>query len=113
MAERSFEKIEQLALPIDTNGCDAHTMQTNNLEERVTLLILRDLLRLNWSVNYLENKIEVIPPECYDKKVIKDSMAVKRNEILMAKRKKFACIEKVRPDHLALEEKKYLKFIET
>ncbi|MBN1997278.1 DUF4338 domain-containing protein [candidate division KSB1 bacterium] len=64
------------------SSADENSLQTKSAKEKVVLLILRDLMRLNWSVNYLENRIEVIPPESYDKASIRDSMAFKRREIL-------------------------------
>ena len=58
------------------------------LEEQVKLLILRDLLRLDWEVKIQNNKIEVLPPVNYNKETIKQSMAIRRNEII-AKNKKW------------------------
>jgi len=52
------------------------------LEEQVKLLILRDLLRLDWEVKIQNNKIEVLPPVNYNKETIKQSMAIRRNEII-------------------------------
>lgn len=61
--------------------CDL--IHTKNLEEKVHLLILRDLLRLNWSIEYKKNKkIEITPPASYDKEIIKYSMSIKREEII-------------------------------
>lgn len=59
-------------------------IQTDSQDERVKLLILRDLMRLNWSVNFHEDHVDITPPISYDKTIIKNSMAVKRNEILSA-----------------------------
>lgn len=56
-----------------------------SLEERVKWLILRDLSNVNWTITLptRENpKLTVNPPETYDKETIKQSMAVKRNEII-------------------------------
>ena len=53
------------------------------IEEQVKLSILKDLLNLNWNININSNKIEVIPPEYYDKNIIKNSMSVKRNEVIL------------------------------
>ena len=52
------------------------------IEEQVKLSILRDLYNLNWQIGFNDGKIEVSPPETYDKEVIKDAMSIKRNEIL-------------------------------
>jgi len=57
-------------------------IHTNNLEEKVQLLIIRDLHRLKWSINQNKKKIEITPPEFYDKEIIKYSMSIKRNEII-------------------------------
>lgn len=53
-----------------------------SLEDQVKILILRDLLRLNWSVSFNKKKIEIIPPNDYNKEVIKSSMSIKRDEII-------------------------------
>lgn len=63
-----------------------NSIQTEDIEEKVILLILRDLLRLNWSISYLEDQILIAPPKYYDKAVIKASMAIKRQEILKNKK---------------------------
>lgn len=56
------------------------------LEEQVKILILRDLLRLNWQVSFQKNKVEVIPPAHYDKETIRQSMSVRRNEVIAKNR---------------------------
>jgi len=55
---------------------------TRSPEEKVRLLIVRDLLRLGWEMNFQANRVLIKPPSNYDKKVIKDSMQVKREESL-------------------------------
>jgi len=55
---------------------------TRSPEERVKLLIVRDLLRLGWEMNFQANRVLIKPPTYYDKKIIKDSMQVKREESL-------------------------------
>jgi len=62
-------------------------INTNSLEEKVHLLIIRDLRRLGWALDYKNQKIEIKPPESYDKEVIKQSMSIKRNEIINNNRK--------------------------
>lgn len=52
------------------------------LEEQVKILILRDLLRLSWKVNFQKNRVEVVPPACYDKETMRQSMSIRRGEIL-------------------------------
>ena len=44
------------------------------------MLILRDLLRLNWEVTFQPSKVTLTPPSAYDKKVIRASMDIKRQE---------------------------------
>ena len=55
---------------------------TRSPEEKVRLLIVRDLLRLGWEMNFQANRVLIKPPTCYDKEIIKDSMQVKRKESL-------------------------------
>ena len=55
------------------------------LEQRVPLLIVRDLLRLGWRLRSNSNKsLELVPPTNYEKPVIKAAMAYSRNEIIEA-----------------------------
>ena len=58
-----------------------------NLEERVILLILRDLIRLGWNVNFDKEIITVKPSEFYDKETIKKAMSYKREELICKNRK--------------------------
>lgn len=53
-----------------------------DLEEKVRLLIFRDLFRLGWSWQTIDNSIVCTPPEFYDKATIKKAMSIKRYEIL-------------------------------
>jgi len=55
-------------------------------KQRVKLLILRDLMNLDWDIKFDKKKIEVFPPEAYDKETIKQAMSVKREEIINANR---------------------------
>ncbi|TRZ50260.1 MAG: DUF4338 domain-containing protein [Dehalococcoidia bacterium] len=53
------------------------------LEERVPLLLVRDLLRLGWRIKSNSNKsLELVPPSNYEKNVVKAAMAYSRNEII-------------------------------
>jgi len=54
-----------------------------SLEEQVKILILRDLLRLDWNVNFRKDKVEILPPAEYDKETIRQSMSFRRNEIIL------------------------------
>ena len=55
---------------------------TRSPEERVKLLIVRDLLRLGWEIKFNANKVLITPPSSYDKQVVRDSMRIKRNVAL-------------------------------
>ena len=57
-------------------------IQTKSPEEKVKLLIVRDLLRLGWEMNFKASRVLIKPPDSYDKQTIKDSMQVKRQEAL-------------------------------
>lgn len=51
-------------------------------EQKIKLLILRDLINLDWQIKVCINKIEVNPPEFYNKNTIKQAMSLKRNELI-------------------------------
>jgi hypothetical protein len=86
---------ESLVLSIDSvpaTGKEAENLVSFSLKgksqkEKVKLLILRDLLNVNWSINFKGQKIEVSPPKVYDKSIIKEAMSVKRAEIINSNRK--------------------------
>ncbi|MDE0471889.1 MAG: DUF4338 domain-containing protein [Ekhidna sp.] len=65
---------------------DGEHIAYKDLEEKVRLLIFRDLFRLNWTYEFQDNLIQVKPPEYYDKKVIQKAMSIKRNEIIESNR---------------------------
>ncbi len=53
------------------------------LEERVPLLLVRDLLRLGWRLKSNSHKsLELVTPSNYEKNVVKAAMAYSRNEII-------------------------------
>ncbi|MEE9910554.1 MAG: DUF4338 domain-containing protein [Deltaproteobacteria bacterium] len=54
---------------------------TESPEEKVKLLIVRDLLRLGWEMDFKSNHVLIKPPALYDKKIIRDTMQIKRNEL--------------------------------
>jgi hypothetical protein len=57
--------------------------QKLSLKERVTLLLIRDLLRLGWILKSNSNKsFEFSPPDSYEKNVVKSAMAYSRNEVI-------------------------------
>jgi len=55
---------------------------TESPEEKVRLLIVRDLLRLGWEMNFKSNSVLIKPPDSYDKQIVKDAMQIKRHESL-------------------------------
>src|SRR5690606_33966012 len=57
------------------------------LDEKVKILILRDLWKLGWHIDFIDNKIQVVPPSEYDKATIKHAMSIKRDEIIQKNQK--------------------------
>lgn len=51
-------------------------------EEKVRLLIVRDLMRLGWEITFKANSVLITPPPFYDKQIVKESMQIKRRESL-------------------------------
>lgn len=64
-----------------------YSILTESLEEKVKLLIVRDLLRLGWEINYEADQVSFKPPSSYDKQVVKNSMHIKRHESLVKNEK--------------------------
>ena len=53
------------------------------LEERVLLLLIRDLHRLGWRpVSNSNTSLELVPPDAYDKSVVRAAMSYSRNDVL-------------------------------
>lgn len=63
------------------------SLKEKSPKQRVKLLILRDLMNLGWDIKFGKKKIEVFPPEAYDKETIKQAMSIKRVEIINANRR--------------------------
>jgi len=61
---------------------NGNLIETKNREERVKLLLIRDLFRLNWNIEKSKDKLIVSQPIYYDKEIIKQSMNISRQEIL-------------------------------
>jgi len=61
---------------------DINQIQTHSLEDKVKLLIIRDLINLGWNINFKNHKIDITPPAFYDKEIIRKSMSFKKNEII-------------------------------
>jgi hypothetical protein len=62
------------------------SLEGKSLQQKVKLLILRDLWNLDWDIKIGNNKIEVFPPQSYNKETIKQAMSIKRNEIIKLNR---------------------------
>src|SRR6058998_2625692 len=73
---RSNSKLHRLLSTRDL----ALSVNARSPEEKVKVLILRDLLRLDWQVSFQANRVSLTPPASYDKEVIRASMEVKRRE---------------------------------
>ena len=61
---------------------DDNLIETQDSEEKVKLLLVRDLLRLNWNIEKSKDKLVLSPPSYYNKEIIKQSMGISRREIL-------------------------------
>lgn len=61
-------------------------IQTQSFEEKVRLLIIRDLLRLGWKISFKSDSVLISPPVTYDKEVIRASMQLKRQELICENR---------------------------
>lgn len=70
--------LQYFLLGEDTD-CAIHT---SSPEEKVKLLIIRDLMRLGWNVSFKSNKVLITPPTSYDRQTIRDTMQIKRQESL-------------------------------
>ncbi|HWD90543.1 MAG TPA: Druantia anti-phage system protein DruA [Mucilaginibacter sp.] len=71
--ERNHSKVEDF-VHFDLRG--------KSSQEKVKLLILRDLWNVNWNIRFGPQKITVSPPEEYTKSTVKSAMLMKRLEIL-------------------------------
>lgn len=74
--------MDSLPLKISSASLKKNSIIVDDSKQKVVLLILRDLMRLNWSVRFESERILVSPPDKYDKSVIKQSMAVRREEVI-------------------------------
>lgn len=87
MIHISFDKI-----PIEKNhsqvGDFVHfDLRGKSIEEKVKLLVLRDLWNVDWRIEFRGNKIVVCPPDAYTKDTVRQAMAMKRLEILHSNKK--------------------------
>lgn len=61
----------------------SETKRGLSLKERVTLLLMRDLVRIGWRLkSNSNNSFEFSPPDNYEKDVVKEAMAYSRNELI-------------------------------
>ncbi|MCB0537615.1 MAG: DUF4338 domain-containing protein [Bacteroidetes bacterium] len=84
MLNLSTQNIENF---LQATKTDVENIVCKDLEEKVRLLIFRDLFRLNWTYMFQDNLIQVKPPEYYNKEVIQKAMSIKRNEIIKSNKK--------------------------
>lgn len=76
--EKTHQKIDEF-VHFDLRG--------KSIEDKVKLLILRDLWNVNWQIQYGRKKIIVSPPENYTKETVREAMTMKRLEILHKNKK--------------------------
>ena len=62
------------------------SIECDDIEEKVKLLIFRDIFRLNWTWKNEGSNIVCYPPAQYDKETIRKAMAIKRQEIITINR---------------------------
>ena len=77
-----FRRNSQLHRLLSTQQTD-FIIGTRSAEERVKLLIVRDLLRLGWEIRFKSDEVLITPPISYDKQVVRDSMQIKRKVTLL------------------------------
>jgi len=83
--EITISLLETPSFDLDRIHSD-NLIETKDSEERVKLLLVRDLFRLNWSIEKSRNKLVISPPRYYNKEIIRQSMSVLRQEILRKNR---------------------------
>jgi len=81
MLNLNIQNSTSLAQPLIKSISD-YKISERPIEEQIKDFIIRDLRNLNWQINFLKDKIEISPPDYYDKEIIQQSMSVKRNEII-------------------------------
>lgn len=86
MKALSFDTSSDTEKQISKKEVVEFSLKGKSPKQRVKLLILRDLMNLDWDIKFGKRKIEVFPPEEYDKETIKQAMSVKRGEIINANR---------------------------
>ena len=76
-------------------------LRGRTIEEKVKLLILRDLWNVNWTIENKGKKIIVSPPDNYTKENVRDAMAMKRLEVLGRDKKWIKAKMKLAKENLA------------
>lgn len=76
-------------------------LRGKSIEEKVKLLVLRDLWNVDWKIEYRGKKIVVCPPEEYTKETVRQAMAMKRLEILHSNKKWIKLYTKLAHQNLA------------
>ena len=79
--EIAISLLETLSFNLDRIHSD-NLIETKDSEERVKLLLVRDLFRLDWNIDKSRDKLVISPPHYYNKEIIKQSMSISRQEIL-------------------------------
>lgn len=87
MKELAFDKTSVSEEQLSKKDFVEFSLKGKTLQQKVKLLILRDLWNLNWQIKIEKNTIEVCPPENYNKETIKKAMSVKRDEIIFKNKK--------------------------
>src|SRR6187401_1500666 len=82
MIKISFDKRPQEKIHQNVDEFVHFDLRGKTLEEKVKLLILRDLWNVNWNIEFGRKKIIVFPPQEYTKDTVREAMAMKRLEIL-------------------------------
>ena len=62
-------------------------LRGKSIEEKVKLLILRDLWNVNWNIEFGRKKIIVSPPQKYTKETVREAMSMKRLEVIHKNKK--------------------------
>ncbi|MBA7509345.1 hypothetical protein ES705_01295 [subsurface metagenome] len=79
--EIAISLLETLSFNLDRIHSD-NLIETKDSEERVKLLLVRDLFRLDWNIDKSRDKLVISPPSYYNKEIIKQSMSISKQEIL-------------------------------
>jgi hypothetical protein len=86
MEALAFEKNILSKKGLTKNELIEFSLEGKSPQQKVKLLILRDLWNLDWEIKIAKNKIEVFPPITYDKETIRQAMSIKRDEIIRINR---------------------------